>query len=167
MRFPARRRAMKSLTGLERTIRFQKAVRSADRAAAPGEAEAAMNATRRLMEAYQKIPLPSMKGRSMTEAASPTARRWQSSVLSICSRREGRPSRRRATSMRPRWQGAAGATDRSRGQGKGRMGRTLSVPERAPARLGFGGHFRHQGMRTVANQLFESFIRSCEISRRL
>ena len=48
---------MKNLTGLERTIRFQKAVRSADRAATPGEADAAMNAARRLMEAYQIDPV--------------------------------------------------------------------------------------------------------------
>jgi hypothetical protein len=48
---------MKSLPGLTHTIRFQKAVRSADRAATPGEAEAAMNAARRLMEAYQIDPV--------------------------------------------------------------------------------------------------------------
>jgi hypothetical protein len=48
---------MKTLTRLARTIRFQKVVRSADRAATPGEAEAAANAARRLMEAYQIDPV--------------------------------------------------------------------------------------------------------------
>jgi hypothetical protein len=66
---------MKNLTGLTRTIRFQKAVRSADRAATPEEAEAATNAARRLMEAYQIDPVTLHEG-SFYEAASPTARRW-------------------------------------------------------------------------------------------
>ena len=46
-------KTMSSLDGITRTIRFQKAVRAADRAATPGEAEAALNAARRLMEAYR------------------------------------------------------------------------------------------------------------------
>jgi hypothetical protein len=48
---------MKNLTGLTRTIRFQKAVRFADRVATPKEAEAATNAARRLMEAYEIDPV--------------------------------------------------------------------------------------------------------------
>ena len=114
---------MKNLTGLERTIRFQKAVRSADRAATPGEADAAMNAARRLMEAYQIDPVTLHVGSFYDRGSFATARRWQSSAPSICSRREGRPSRQRATSMRPCWQSAASATGRSRRRRHGPSGR--------------------------------------------